>query len=150
MTSRISDKAVLTLVVALAAMVLMLRFPISFGGDGATDAGAPSPSWIAEQSVRLDSLRTLVDRLCGVKRCTMDISGSRRNKVLKVSSLFDKTDLLGKDWERLVREYRSERCEIRVSGDEVSFRWDAEESDGVEYVTLPLHVLHALAEIRRQ
>ena len=150
MTGRISDKGLVTLFAALVAVVLMVRFPISFGNDGAADATEASPTTeIAEQWVRLDSLKSLVGRLCEVKHCSMETSASGPMIVLKVSGLYDKTDLLGRDWPRLVRQYRSSRRGIELAGDDIIFQCEPEELEGVEYVQIPLHVLHALAEIRR-
>jgi|GEM_PF-4046881 len=150
MTGRNFDRHIILFIICLTVVAALVRFPVSFGADDSPEPVAPSPCGsFPEESVRLDSLRTLFADLRVVKNCKVDEAGSRGKVDLVVSNLNDKTDLLGKDWKTLIRCYRSGHCEIADKVNDVTFRFRTESLEGVEYATLPLHVLHALAELRR-
>jgi hypothetical protein len=140
----------ITAIIAISVVALLVKFPISFGGEDKENGQQPQQAaTLPEQSIRLDSLVSLMDILRNSKSCSVDLTRPRGRAILKVGDLNDKTDLLGKDWQRLIKEYKSSLCEIMVNGNDVTFQCKTEMFQEVEYVTLPLHVLHALAELKQ-
>ena len=140
----------ITAIIAISVVTLLVKFPISFGGDDKVNGQQEQQAaTLPEQSLRLDSLVSLMDILRNSKGCSVALTRLRGSAILKVGDLNDKTDLLGKDWQRLINEYKSGLCQIMVNGNDVTFQCKKEIFQGVEYVTLPLHVLHALAELKQ-
>jgi hypothetical protein len=139
------------LVFSIIVVAILVWFPISFGSH--EENGEPQVTQdenIPEQSLKLDSLQSLIGILRDSKGCSFSLIRSRGRANLDVKNLNDKTDLLGKDWLRLVGEYKSKNCQIRVDGTNVYFQFEIARSGGVEYVTIPIHVLHALAELKAE
>lgn len=140
----------ITAIITISVVALLVKFPISFGDDEKVNGQQEQQlATLPEQSLRLDSLVSLMGLLRNAKGCSVELTRLRGSAILTVGDLNDKTDMLGKDWQRMVREYKSGVCEILVNGNDVTFQFKIDMFRGVEYVTLPLHVLHALAELNQ-